>query len=334
MFIDRAIVSFIAGKGGNGCISFRREKFVPRGGPDGGDGGDGGSISLICRESCSSLHQFKVQSFVRAENGGNGMGRNKTGKRGKNIEIIIPLGTVVKTFPDERIIYDFDRGDKIFEIALGGQGGRGNSRFKSATNRAPRRADTGDSGESIKVILELKLIAFAGLVGFPNAGKSTLISKISDAKPKISDYPFTTLYPNLGVVYNNYQSLMIADIPGIIEGAHEGLGMGHDFLKHIERNQVLLFLVDVSPEAPYQPLQTLEILQKELKLYKQELQKKRKIVIANKIDLTAVDNPAMLGLENYCQHNSITYVRISALKGTNLQQFKKLLFSLYVGGNN
>jgi GTPase len=274
MFIDRAIVSFSAGNGGDGCRSFRREKFIPRGGPDGGDGGKGGDIILISSGVCQSLTDFKYRRQFQAENGGPGRSKKRSGKYGEDIVLQVPAGTVVKTFPDEKLIFDFNRVGLEFVLARGGKGGRGNIHFKSSVNQAPRRIETGEKGEVIKVVLELKLIAFAGLVGLPNAGKSTLISKISAARPKIADYPFTTLTPNLGVVYHKNMSLIVADIPGILEGAHRGEGMGLEFLRHIERTRVLLFIIDVSPFASLPPLKNFQILENELAEYHPQLLKK------------------------------------------------------------
>ncbi len=337
MFVDTAIVTFIAGKGGNGCVSFRREKFVPRGGPDGGSGGHGGSITLTGKANINSLIDFKYHRVIRAEKGANGEGANKTGKSGKNKLIEVPTGTVVKSYPDEKLMFDFTEKNMSFTIVKGGKGGLGNAHFKSSTNQAPRFAQKGKPGESIKVMLELKLIAFAGLVGFPNAGKSTLISKISGAKPKIADYPFTTLTPHLGVVYRGYESLVLADIPGIIEGAHRGEGMGLNFLRHIERNKVLIYLLDVSPYAQLKPLQTLTVLRDELKSYKADLLRKKSLVVANKIDLLANDGDAGIDpnhrnslqeLRDYCTGNNLPFVEISALKEINLNIVKNKLFEL------
>lgn len=329
MFVDSAVVTFIAGSGGNGCVSFRRERFIPKGGPDGGDGGDGGSIILSSKQGKNSLIDFKYRNIIKAEKGRNGSGANKDGRKGKDERIAVPAGTVVKTCPDGRLIFDFSKENLDFTVAKGGRGGYGNAHFKSSTNQAPRFARQGEKGESVKVILELKLIAFAGLVGLPNAGKSTLISKISEAKPKIADYPFTTLIPNLGVVYKDYDSLVVADIPGIIKGAHRGEGMGLDFLKHIERNKVLIFLLDVSGYSQYGAVKTFEILQDELRAYETSLLRKKYFVAANKVDLLEKRSKEVMEIKNYCAQEKIPYIEISALKEINLDKFKDKLFELY-----
>jgi GTP-binding protein len=329
MFIDRTRISFQAGNGGNGCLSFRREKFIPHGGPDGGDGGDGGDIILVSSPVCQSLGDFKYKKLIKAENGGQGRSKKRTGKNGAAIVLQVPAGTVVKTFPDEKLIFDFERIGLQFILAKGGKGGRGNIHFKSSVNQAPRRAEKGEKGESIQVILELKLIAFAGLVGLPNAGKSTLISKISSAKPKIADYPFTTLTPNLGVVDFNKRNLVVADIPGILEGAHRGEGMGLEFLKHIERTQVLIFIIDVAPFSLLPPLKSFQVLEKELAMYHPLLLKKKLMVVANKIDLAAENRTGVDDLHDLCRKRKIPYVEISALKEINLLKLKKTLFAFY-----
>ncbi len=334
MFVDSAVVTFIAGKGGNGCVSFRREKFIPKGGPDGGDGGDGASIILTSSKNCSSLLDFKFKNIIRAPKGAPGLGANKSGKKGIDKKMIVPAGTVVKTYPDERLIFDFNQEGMNFTIVKGGKSGHGNAHFKSSTNQTPRFAQKGKPGETVKVILELKLIAFAGLVGFPNAGKSTLLSKISSAKPKIADYPFTTLTPYLGVVYQGYESLVVADIPGIIAGAHKGEGMGFDFLKHIERNKVLIFLLDVSPYSNLTPLNTYQVLEEELKAYSAGLLRKKRLVVANKIDLLDQDpgnehRKNLVPLQDHCLKENLPYLEISAVKETNLNQLKNKLFELY-----
>ena len=329
MFIDRAIVSFSAGDGGDGSRSFRREKFIPRGGPDGGDGGKGGDIMLVSSPGCQSLTDFKYQRQFIAENGGQGRGKKRTGKNGADIVLQVPAGTVVKTFPDEKLIFDFDRLGREFVLAKGGKGGRGNVHFKSSVNQAPRRMEKGEKGEAIKVVLELKLIAYAGLVGLPNAGKSTLISKISAAKPKIADYPFTTLTPNLGVVDFAKKSMIVADIPGILEGAHQGEGMGLEFLRHIERTRVLIFIIDASQFSALAPLKNFQVLENELAQYHHQLLQKKIMVVANKIDLVPADRSGIDALQNFCRKRKIPFVEISALKGTNLDKMKKILFSFH-----
>lgn len=332
MFVDSAVVTFVAGNGGDGCVSFRREKYVPKGGPNGGDGGNGGSIILVSEASSKSLVDFKFKRIVKAQKGNPGSGSNKTGKNGEDNIIAVPAGTVIKTYPDEKPLFDFSKNGMTFTLAKGGKGGLGNARFKSSTNRTPKYAKKGTKGEEITVMLELKLIAFAGLVGLPNAGKSTLISKISGAKPKIADYPFTTLVPHLGVVYNEFDSLVVADIPGIIEGAHRGEGMGLGFLRHIERTRVLIFLLDVSPYTGTPPLDTLLILRDELKSYKANLVRKKQLVVANKMDLLEESGSGrehVDALQNYCQEKDFPYLEISALKEKNLVQFKTKLFELY-----
>jgi len=331
MFVDRVIVSFSSGNGGNGSTSFRREKYIPKGGPNGGDGGKGGSVYLVSTDDNGSLLDLKHKRHIRADNGSNGMSSNKKGKNGEDTIIKIPAGTIVKSYPDEKIMFDFDKPGLELEIARGGRGGLGNAHFKSSVNQAPKFAQRGEKGETIKVVLELKLIAFAGLVGLPNAGKSTLISKISGAKPKIANYPFTTLYPNLGVVYKGYGSLVLADIPGIIEGAHKGEGMGIEFLKHIERNKLLVFMIDASGFDEPDLLKTFNMLREEVVAYSSVLKDKSYFVILNKIDLLNQDEQKLKLEEftDYCDKNDIDYLKISALTGDNLMKVKEKLFYYY-----
>ena len=332
MFLDRANLTFKAGDGGNGCASFRREKFIPWGGPNGGDGGHGADIILRSSSKVNSLVDFKFKRIYKAPKGENGSSSNKHGKSGETLILEVPLGTVVRSHPEENEIFDFNDKEQDFVIANGGNGGKGNTRFKSSTNQAPRKFTTGEEGEELAVVLELKLIAYAGLVGFPNAGKSTLISKISKAKPKIADYAFTTLSPNLGVVYRGYDNLVLADIPGIIEGAHKGLGRGHFFLRHIERNKVLLILIDLSPYSDHEPLKTLDIIFDELRLYNEELLEKKVIIIGNKIDLIEQDEESKSKakeLEEHCLKEDFPYIEISAARSFNLERLKTLLFDLH-----
>jgi len=287
MYIDYVEIYVKAGNGGRGAVSFRREKYVPKGGPDGGDGGKGGDVILLSDPNISTLLDFRYRRKYIAENGEHGMGAMKTGKNGRNIVLRVPVGTVVKDKETGVILFDFTESYQEFIVAIGGKGGRGNTHFKSPTNQAPRIAETGQTGEEKKIILELKLIADVGIVGFPNAGKSTLISVISKAKPKIADYPFTTLEPVLGLVkYKDFESFIVADIPGIIEGASQGKGLGLKFLRHIERTRILLFLISADANNI---VDEYKILIKELKYYSKTLINKTKILAISKMDLIPDD---------------------------------------------
>lgn len=287
MLIDVAQIHVIAGAGGNGCVSFRREKFVPKGGPDGGDGGQGGSVLLRVDEHVRTLLDCREQPRYRASSGRPGEGNNRTGKDGDDLVIRVPAGTLVKDAASGETVADLLREGDEFAAAKGGHGGRGNARFASPTHQAPRRADPGTPGEERRLELELKLIADVGLVGLPNAGKSTLLSRVSRARPKIADYPFTTLEPNLGIaVLDDERHFVIADVPGLIEGAHAGRGLGHQFLRHLERTRVLVFLVDVTGEDPAGDLAMLE---REMELYGGSFAQKPRIVVLTKADLLAPD---------------------------------------------
>ncbi len=283
MLIDFAEIEVIAGDGGDGAVAFRREKFIPKGGPAGGNGGHGGSIYVLADENLNTLLDFRYKKKYTAKSGQPGGSSLKDGKQGDDIIIRLPVGTLVKTADDGEVLVDLKRKDQKELIAKGGKGGKGNSNFATAVNRTPRYAEPGRKGEQKKLLLELKLIADAGLVGFPNAGKSTLISKISEAKPKIADYPFTTLEPNLGIVrYKEFKSFTVADIPGIIEGAHKGKGLGHKFLKHIERTKILLILIEADCEdIP----DRYSVLLKELYQYNKKLYEKRRHVVITKSDI-------------------------------------------------
>ena len=285
-FIDEAFITVQSGDGGRGCISFRREKFVPRGGPDGGDGGNGGDVLLKSSSHRRTLYPFRFKRQFKAQNGAHGQGKQKTGKKGDDLIIEIPPGTLIIDEESNELIKDFTLPDETFIIAEGGRGGQGNSRFKSSTHRAPRFAQPGESGQFKKLKLELKLLADVGLIGLPNAGKSTLISVISSATPKIADYPFTTLTPTLGVVSAGWgEPFVVADIPGLIEGAHTGVGLGTRFLRHVERTRVLVHLIDTSLIDPHNPLAEYETINRELAQYSPELLQKPQIVVLNKMDL-------------------------------------------------
>jgi GTP-binding protein len=283
MFIDFTKVELTAGKGGKGAVHFRREKFVPKGGPDGGDGGRGGHIVFIADANLHTLHDVRYRKKYRADEGGAGGGSRKTGKNGKDVTVRVPVGTIIREKESNKIVGDLVHNEESIIVCNGGRGGRGNIRFKSATNRTPRKAHPGEPGESGVFEIELKLLADVGLVGLPNAGKSTLLSRISAARPKIADYPFTTLEPNLGIVkYGDYGSFVMADIPGLIEGASKGKGLGHQFLKHIERNKVLLYLIESSDETPHTTFTT---LQNELLQFNPDLDVKPVMVCRTKSDI-------------------------------------------------
>ncbi|GAB2494290.1 Obg family GTPase CgtA [Arenimonas alkanexedens] len=290
-FVDEAQILVIAGDGGNGCISFRREKFIPLGGPDGGDGGNGGSVWLEADENLNTLIDFRHQRQFRAQRGQNGMGRQAFGKGGEDVVIRVPIGTEVINVETDEIIGDLtDHGDRLL-VAQGGLGGKGNVHFKSSVNRAPRKAGTGTSGDEREIRLELKLLADVGLLGFPNAGKSTFIRAVSAATPKVADYPFTTLYPNLGVVsVETDRSFVIADIPGLIEGAADGAGLGSLFLRHVQRTRVLLHLVDMAPfDEGVDPVQQVRAIENELRKYDPGMLEKPRWLVLNKCDLIPED---------------------------------------------
>jgi GTP-binding protein len=286
MFVDRVEIQVAGGRGGDGCLSFRREKFLPKGGPDGGDGGDGGSVILVAKEGVDSLIALAHRHQWRAENGQGGQGANKHGKSGQDLLLDVPPGTVVIDAENHFVLKDLARpGDRV-TAAEGGKGGKGNTRFKSSTNRAPRQFTRGEPGETRRLILELKVIADVGLVGLPNAGKSTLLSRLSRARPRIADFPFTTKHPNLGEVQLDVdRSLVMADIPGLIEGAHAGAGLGHEFLRHIERAGILVHLVEPQPADGSSPLANYHVIRRELTEYNQELGRRPEILAVTKADL-------------------------------------------------
>lgn len=327
MFIDYTKIFIKSGDGGNGCISFRREKYVPKGGPNGGDGGKGGDIVFRASAQLNTLVDFTYKRHHKAGRGAHGLGGDKNGKNGKDEVILVPCGSVIKNFETGEIVDEllYDGEEKI--ILKGGRGGKGNTHFKTSTNRTPRYAEKGKPGEKMTIVIELKLIADIGLVGFPNAGKSTLISKISAAKPKIADYPFTTLKPNLGIVkMHEYDSFVVADIPGIIEGASSGKGLGIQFLKHIERTRVLLFMIDTTNLSPdgKNLLKEYKILLKELENYEANLLDKPRIVCFTKID--AISDELKKKLKN-ARTAGIDKIQISSITGENLAGLKDLLWN-------
>lgn len=285
-FIDEATITVFSGKGGAGCVSFRREKFIPKGGPDGGDGGKGGDVILAVSPRLTTLFHFKRLKLIRAKNGRPGAGRNKTGRTGEDLVVHVPPGTMVYNAETDELLEDLTDLGQQMVLAEGGRGGQGNARFKSATNRTPRFAQPGEPGQTFQIRLELKLLADVGIIGLPNAGKSTLISKISSARPKIAGYPFTTLTPNLGVVaIDDATTFVVADIPGLIEGAHTGAGLGTQFLRHIERTRLLIHMVDGADIDPEDPLNAYNTINNELSRYSPELAQKFQLVVLNKTDL-------------------------------------------------
>lgn len=327
-FVDQVKIYVKAGDGGRGCVSFRREKYVPRGGPDGGDGGDGGDVILLADPQVHTLYDFHHQVHFRAENGRPGMGKKMKGRDGEDLILRVPVGTVVKDAETGEILGDLVKPGQTLVVARGGKGGRGNAHFATPVRQAPRFAEPGTPGEERWLILELKLIADVGLVGFPNAGKSTLLSRITAARPKIADYPFTTLEPNLGVVkMEEGDTFIVADIPGLIEGAHRGVGLGHEFLRHIERTRVLLYLLDISKEQEI--IKDYEILKKELFLYNPELLKKEYLIAFNKIDLISPEEreEKIRALkELFPEEDKAKIYPISAVTGEGI---RPLLFTLY-----
>jgi GTP-binding protein len=323
MIVDQVTIDVESGRGGDGCVSFRREKYVPRGGPDGGDGSKGGDVVLVVNSHMRTLLDFRYRSSFKAARGGSGKGKKMTGAKGEDCLINVPPGTVVRDVVSGEQVADLTEHGQRVAIARGGRGGRGNARFASSTNRSPRRFEKGGEGEARRVALELKLIADVGVIGLPNAGKSTLLAAMSEARPRIADYPFTTIEPHLGLVrVDELSAFVMADIPGLIEGAHKGKGLGLQFLRHVERTRVLLLLLDASaadPEGDYRTLKG------ELSAYEGSLMTKRRIVCLNKIDLPETDRPV--------KPEGVEPLRISAKTGSGLQTLKwTLIRELEEGG--
>ena len=327
MFLDHAKIFAQSGAGGNGCVSFRREKYVPKGGPNGGDGGKGGDVIFKASSQLSTLIDFRYKSHYKAERGDHGQGGLKTGKNGVDVVIRVPCGSIIKDFETGEVLTELLKDGEEIVILKGGRGGKGNNHFKNATNQAPRTAQPGESGQEKTILIELKLIADVGLVGFPNAGKSTLISKISAAKPKIADYAFTTLIPNLGIVrYKEYDSFVVADIPGIIEGASSGKGLGIQFLQHIERTRILLFLIDstnlINAKTKKEILESYEILLKELKDYEADLLDKPRIICFTKVDAITEDVKKKLEKVKTKEEK----ILISSVTGEGLEELKVMIW--------
>jgi GTPase len=324
LFIDRAKIRVIAGGGGNGCLAFRREKFVPKGGPSGGDGGKGGDVYIESSERVNTLLHFQFKRIFKAQRGRHGEGDKRHGKDGFDVTILVPPGTQVFREPEHELLRDFTQSGERIKVAAGGRGGKGNARFATSVNQAPRHTEPGGVGEEADLSLSLKLIADVGLVGFPNVGKSTLISRISSAKPKIADYPFTTLVPHLGVVQlEDYRSFVVADIPGLIVGAHEGHGLGDLFLKHVERTRVLVHMIDVANEDR-DPVADYKAIINELGLFNEELLKRKHLIIASKMD--ALSDPRKLSrLKSMCTRKKLPFLGISAVTGQGIKELIGIL---------
>jgi GTP-binding protein len=330
-FTDEAMIAVQSGRGGRGCVSFRREKFIPRGGPDGGNGGKGGDIILKTTSGKRTLYQFRYQNHFKAENGANGQSKQKTGKNGRNLIIELPPGTLVFDADTGRLIKDLVNTGETFVLLKGGRGGQGNTKFKTSTHRAPRFAQPGEPGENKTLKLELKLLADVGIIGLPNAGKSTLIAAISSARPKIGNYPFTTLTPSLGVVQSDRaEPFVVADIPGLIKGAHQGTGLGTKFLRHIERTRILVHLIDVSSIDPDNPLSGYDTINQELAMYDEKLAQKPQIVVLNKLDLPGTRQSAEF-FQSAVKGKKITL--ISALTGQGLSELTSQIVQLLDGDN-
>ncbi len=322
MFIDEVIIYVKAGDGGNGCLAFRREKYVPRGGPSGGDGGRGGDVTLVASQHYNTLLHLRFNPEHKAERGRHGEGGNRTGREGASIEVPVPVGTVVYGADTGELLHDFTHSGDRFVAARGGRGGRGNARFATSTHQAPTEHEPGHPGGEKRLRLELKLLADVGLAGFPNAGKSTLISRISAAHPKIADYPFTTLEPHLGaVLLPDLRSFVVADIPGLIEGAHEGHGLGTRFLRHIERTRLLAHLVDVSESSGREPVHDFEVVMRELASFSQALVEKPMIVVATKLDAVG-DRSRLAALERMAASKGLPFYAISSVTGEGIEALK------------
>jgi GTP-binding protein len=322
MFIDEVKILVKAGDGGNGCLAFRREKYVPRGGPSGGDGGRGGDVVMTANPHYNTLLHFRFNPEHHAERGRHGEGSNKKGREGHPSELPVPVGTLVYDDDTGELLHDFTQAGERVVIARGGRGGRGNARFATSTHQAPTEHEPGKPGQERRLRLELKLLADVGLVGFPNAGKSTLISRLSAARPKIADYPFTTLEPNLGVVQmEDLRSFVVADIPGLIEGAHAGAGLGIRFLRHIERTRLLLHLVDVSEASGRKPADDFKVVLRELEAFSEELASKPMFVVASKMD-AAQDRKRVDSLRRVARRRALPFFTISAVTGEGLDELR------------
>ncbi len=327
LFLDEAVITAVSGSGGRGCVSFRRERFIPKGGPDGGNGGMGGSVVVRATGKLYDLSDYNARKYFKARNGGSGGGQNCSGADAEPLVLKVPLGTIIEDLDDHEILADLIYEGQEVTLIQGGIGGKGNRHFATSTNRAPRMAQPGMPGQEKKLKLTLKHLADAGLVGLPNAGKSTLLSRLTMARPKIDSYPFTTLVPHLGVLtFDDESTLVIADIPGLIEGASAGRGLGHRFLRHIERTSLLLHLVDVSDDSQCDVLEDYRMLRREMAAYSPELMKKPHLVLFSKMDLLVPGQRDLAALQSALESEGVASLRISAKTGEGLKALKKILF--------
>jgi len=330
-FVDEAVITIRSGDGGRGCVSFRREKYIPKGGPDGGDGGRGGNIVLRASTRLNSLIDFRFLQHFKAQGGEPGRARNQTGKDGRDVVIEVPIGTLVFEQETGQVLVDLQREDQEVSILQGGRGGKGNQHFATPTNRAPRKAQPGLPGQQLRLRLSLKFLADIGLIGFPNAGKSTILSRLTSARPKIDSYPFTTLIPNLGVIsFEDQKTLTVADIPGLIEGASQGRGLGHHFLKHIERTSLLLHVMDITYIPTRDILEDFHIVRGELERYHPSLAQKDQIVLINKMDLQAREYRDIGGIRKALAAIGMASFPISALTGEGLRDLKLALARKFI----
>jgi GTPase len=334
-FLDDAVITVKSGDGGNGCVSFLRERFKPKGGPDGGDGGDGGDIIVKATNQLQTLSHFRSRPHLKASNGQPGRGRNQSGKRGSDLVLKLPVGTVVKDEETGRQLADLIDDQEEIVLISGGRGGKGNQHFATATRRAPRIAQEGQPGREITLRLSLKFLADIGLIGLPNAGKSTLLSRLTTARPRIDNYPFTTLFPNLGVLnLREQRHLIIADIPGLIEGASQGRGLGHRFLKHIERTNLLVYLLDITYRSENDILEDFNTLRKEMTAFNPKLAEKPQVVLINKIDLHNFTNRDLNELQGALDRLGLDSLAVSALTGQGLDTFTEMLYERFFGDHN
>lgn len=334
-FLDEVVITVVSGDGGRGCVSFRRERFIPKGGPDGGDGGEGGSIVIKASNALHTLSEFSSKRYFKAKDGRPGRGKNQAGKNGPDTVIRVPVGTVIYDHDSGDMIADMVRSDQEILILPGGKGGKGNRHFATSTNRTPRFAQEGSPGYEKRLRLSLKYIADIGIIGPPNAGKSTLLSRLTMARPKIGKYPFTTVFPNLGVMdLEDGTALILADIPGLIEGASEGKGLGHRFLKHIERTKFLLHLIDIAEISADNPLKDFHSLRNELEKYNPSLNRKDQIVLINKIDLLPSGRKEVEKIRSALARSGFETLPVSAVTGEGLENLKKILMSRFLDARN